>query len=72
MNNIFITVFLLPFRRFNKGQHPVSMIQNVVFLVFIYTGHLNPKKEVYNEPNHITIMLSYILHYHVLGDVNFV
>jgi hypothetical protein len=31
MNSIFITMFLLPSRRFKKGQHPTSMIQNIVF-----------------------------------------
>jgi hypothetical protein len=29
-NNIFIREFLLPSKPFNKGQHPASMIQNVV------------------------------------------
>jgi hypothetical protein len=31
-NNIFITEFLLHSKAFNKGQHPMSMIQNVVLL----------------------------------------
>jgi hypothetical protein len=30
MNNIFIRDFLLPSNPFKKGQHPASMIQNVV------------------------------------------
>jgi hypothetical protein len=30
MSNIFIRDFLLPSNPFKKGQHPASMIQNVV------------------------------------------
>jgi hypothetical protein len=40
MNNIFIRDFLLPSNRFKKGQHPTSMIQNVV----LHNSHRQPMK----------------------------
>jgi hypothetical protein len=40
MNNIFIRDFFLPSNPFKRGQHPASMIQNVV----LHNSHRQPMK----------------------------